>query len=50
MITVPAILPGTVEPPDNAETQFVSAVCWKPHSTVLLAANNQGYIKMLEVV
>ncbi|XP_065916969.1 E3 ubiquitin-protein ligase COP1-like [Dysidea avara] len=44
-----SILPGTAEPPDNAETQFVSAVCWKPRSSVLLAANSQGYIKMLEV-
>ena len=51
MFNVPqSILPWTVEPPDNPEKQFVSAVCWKPHSNVLLAANSQGYIKMLEVV
>ncbi|XP_065917463.1 uncharacterized protein [Dysidea avara] len=35
-----SILPGTAEPPDNAETQFVSAVCWKPRSSVLLAVNS----------
>ena len=34
-------------PPDqcsSANNQFVCSVCWKPSSSVILAANNQGYI------
>lgn len=33
---------------DSAE--FISAVCWKPGSNVILAANSQGSIKILELV
>ena len=40
-------LPGIVQSPDNP---FVSAVCWKPKSSVLLAANSLGYMKVLEAV
>lgn len=31
-------------------TEFVSAVCWKPDSNVIVAANSQGTIKILELV
>ena len=37
-----------VEVEDSAE--FISAVCWKPGSNVILAANSQGSIKILELV
>lgn len=30
--------------------EFVSAVCWKPNSNVVVAANSQGSIKVLELV
>lgn len=30
--------------------EFVSAVCWRPGSNVLVAANSQGTIKVLELV
>jgi E3 ubiquitin-protein ligase RFWD2 len=30
--------------------EFVSAVCWKPDSNVIVAANSQGTIKILELV
>eukprot|EP01096_Ripella_sp_DP13-Kostka_P015493 TRINITY_DN728_c0_g1_i3.p1 TRINITY_DN728_c0_g1~~TRINITY_DN728_c0_g1_i3.p1 ORF type:complete len:850 (-),score=287.33 TRINITY_DN728_c0_g1_i3:22-2304(-) len=29
--------------------QFVSSVCWKPQSNILLAANSQGSIKILQL-
>ena len=37
-----------VEQEESAE--FVSAVCWKPDSNVIVAANSQGTIKILELV
>jgi E3 ubiquitin-protein ligase RFWD2 len=30
--------------------EFVSAVCWRQHSSVVVAANSQGIIKVLELV
>ncbi|KAL0026516.1 hypothetical protein WJX77_004268 [Trebouxia sp. C0004] len=30
-------------------SQFISAVCWKPHSQILLSANSQGTIKMMQL-
>jgi len=30
--------------------EFVSAVCWRQHSSVVVAANSQGIIKILELV
>ena len=30
--------------------EFVSAVCWKANSNVMVAANSQGTIKVLELV
>lgn len=30
--------------------EFVSAVCWKPDSNIVVAANSQGSIKVLELV
>lgn len=30
-------------------SQFISAVCWKPDSQVLLSANSQGTIKVMQV-
>lgn len=30
--------------------EFVSAVCWRQHSSVVVAANSQGVIKVLELV
>jgi len=30
--------------------EFVSAVCWKPDSDIVVAANSQGSIKVLELV
>jgi hypothetical protein len=35
---------------EDDEKQFVSSVCWKRNSNVLLAANSQGTIKILELV
>jgi E3 ubiquitin-protein ligase RFWD2 len=29
--------------------EFVSAVCWRQHSSVVVAANSQGIIKVLEL-
>ena len=34
----------------NAHNYFVCSVCWKPHSSAILAANSQGYITILELV
>ena len=34
----------------NAHNHFVCSVCWKPNSSAVLAANNQGYITILELV
>ncbi|KAL3154242.1 hypothetical protein ABBQ32_013742 [Trebouxia sp. C0010 RCD-2024] len=30
-------------------SQFISAVCWKPHSQILLSANSQGTIKLMQL-
>lgn len=35
--------------PEETSNEFVSAVCWKPNSSVILAANSQGIIKILEL-
>ena len=35
---------------DEESAEFVSAVCWKPDSNVIVAANSQGTIKILELV
>ena len=45
-----SLLPGTFEPADNPDAHFVSAVCWRARSSVLVAANSQGYIKVLEAI
>ena len=45
-----SLLPDTMEPSDNPDARFVSAVCWKRRSNILLAANSHGYIKVLEAV
>lgn len=35
----------------NAESvEFISAVCWKPDSDVVVAANSQGTVKILQLV
>ena len=34
----------------NAHNHFVCSVCWKPQSSVILAANSQGSITILELV
>lgn len=39
-----------VERRDDETNEFVSAVCWKQHSNVLVAANSQGVINILELV
>lgn len=35
---------------DDEPNEFVSAVCWRQHSNVVVAANSQGTIKILELV
>lgn len=35
---------------DEDGAEFVSAVCWKPYSDVIVAANSQGTIKVLQLV
>lgn len=35
---------------DEDPTEFVSAVCWKQQSNVVVAANSQGTINILELV
>ena len=35
---------------EDDASQFVSSVCWRKESNVLLAANSQGTIKILELV
>lgn len=35
---------------EEESAEFVSAVCWKPDSNVIVAANSQGTIKILELV
>ena len=37
-------------PPRSPQTQFVSSVCWKLNSSIILAANNQGNITVLELM
>lgn len=34
---------------DEEPNEFVSAVCWRQHSNVVVAANSQGTIKILEL-
>lgn len=43
---------GFLERParDEEHADFVSAVCWKRGSDVLLAANSQGLVKVLQLV
>ncbi|EFA79727.1 hypothetical protein PPL_07418 [Heterostelium album PN500] len=40
---------GSGEETDDDGSQFVSSVCWKKDSNILLAANSQGNIKVLEL-
>jgi hypothetical protein len=35
--------------PGAENAQFISAVCWKPNSHKLLAANSQGTIQIMEL-
>ncbi|XP_057289496.1 E3 ubiquitin-protein ligase COP1-like [Hydractinia symbiolongicarpus] len=35
---------------EEESNEFVSAVCWKPDSNVVVAANSQGQIKVLDLV
>ena len=51
LFSAPATPPAPGAPvPTNQETsQFISAVCWKPYSQVLLAANSQGTIKVMQL-
>nr|CAD7198084.1 unnamed protein product [Timema douglasi]CAD7264708.1 unnamed protein product [Timema shepardi]CAD7400306.1 unnamed protein product [Timema poppensis]CAD7576796.1 unnamed protein product [Timema californicum] len=35
---------------EDEVNEFVSAVCWRQHSNVVVAANSQGIIKILELV
>lgn len=37
------------EKKDDEPNEFVSAVCWRQHSNILVAANSQGIIKLLEL-
>ncbi|GAM19089.1 hypothetical protein SAMD00019534_022640 [Acytostelium subglobosum LB1] len=41
---------GSGEETDDDGSQFVSSVCWKKNSNILLAANSQGNIKVLELI
>jgi len=34
---------------EEESVEFISAVCWKPDSNVIVAANSQGTIKLLEI-
>eukprot|EP00163_Fabomonas_tropica_P022596 TRINITY_DN3938_c0_g1_i1.p1 TRINITY_DN3938_c0_g1~~TRINITY_DN3938_c0_g1_i1.p1 ORF type:complete len:671 (+),score=175.73 TRINITY_DN3938_c0_g1_i1:436-2448(+) len=44
-----ALNPATGEENDDDASQFVSSVCWKRKSNVLVCANSQGTIKVLEL-
>ncbi|BFZ20618.1 hypothetical protein BsWGS_23656 [Bradybaena similaris] len=35
---------------DDDSSEFVSAVTWKPDSNILVAANSQGLVKLLELI
>lgn len=35
---------------DDEQNEFVSAVCWRQNSNVVVAANSQGTIKVLELI
>ena len=35
---------------EEDSVEFISAVCWKPDANVIVAANSQGTIKLLELV
>jgi len=37
-------------PREEDSTEFVSAVAWKPDSGVIVVANSQGIVKVLELV
>eukprot|EP00698_Gefionella_okellyi_P024230 TRINITY_DN8495_c0_g1_i1.p1 TRINITY_DN8495_c0_g1~~TRINITY_DN8495_c0_g1_i1.p1 ORF type:complete len:597 (+),score=111.73 TRINITY_DN8495_c0_g1_i1:71-1861(+) len=41
--------PLTGEENDDDGSQFVSSVCWRRNSNILLAANSQGTIKVMEL-
>ena len=34
----------------RSQQQFISAVCWRPGTRVLLVANSQGAIKVMQLV
>lgn len=39
------------EPPrDEDSSEFVSAITWKPDSNVIVVANSQGIVKILELI
>jgi len=35
---------------EESSSEFVSAMCWSNRENVLLAANSQGVVKVLELV
>lgn len=46
---------GTIDPISGQETvddngQFVSSVCWRGKSDMIVAANSNGHIKLLQMV
>lgn len=46
---------GSIDPISGKETendngQFVSSVCWRPKSDMVVAANSSGCIKLLQMV
>lgn len=46
---------GTIDPISGQETaddngQFVSSVCWRGKSNMVVAANSNGCIKLLQMV
>lgn len=46
---------GSIDPITGKETeddngQFVSSVCWRPKSNMVVAANSTGCIKLLQLV
>lgn len=46
----PSSCPLTDSSLENEVQQFVSSVCWCPDSNILMAANSQGSIRVLEIV
>ena len=42
----PASAGGLATPATPDASQFISAVCWKPRTNTLLAANSSGVVKV----